>query len=151
MMPPPIAAARIVAATPRRAHVLPRGAFDGCTGGGARAPAQAAGRGRGHRDRSSRSPSVGQSTTTSTVLGGRKLITRDKGFTGLNRPGFRAHSVTGVPPSLRLHAERSTRPRIRLGYAPQAVHQPAGVVPMDPVRGEQFHVGQPVQWAPPEG
>jgi AraC-like DNA-binding protein len=33
----------------------------------------------------------------------------------LNRPGFRAHSVTGVPPSLRLHAQRSGRPRIRPG------------------------------------
>ena len=67
----------------------------------------------------------------------------------VNRLGFRAHSVTGVPPSLRLHAERHAAP-YSTGVWPCRRHQPAGVVPMDPVRGEQFHVGQPVQWAPPE-
>lgn len=34
---------------------------------------------------------------------------------GLNRTGFHAHSVTGVPPSLRLHVQRSGRPRTRPG------------------------------------
>ena len=33
----------------------------------------------------------------------------------LNRTGFRAHSVTGVPPFQRLHVQRSRPPRIRPG------------------------------------
>ncbi len=37
----------------------------------------------------------------------------------VNRPEFRAHLVTGVPPSLRLHVQRSGPPRIRPGvFAP---------------------------------
>ena len=34
--------------------------------------------------------------------------------------------------------------------AAQAMHEPVGVVPVHPVGGEQFHVGQPVQRAMPE-
>ena len=35
--------------------------------------------------------------------------------------------------------------------AAQSVHESVGVVPADPVGGEQFDVGQPVQRAAPEG
>jgi hypothetical protein len=31
------------------------------------------------------------------------------------------------------------------GYALEAVHEPAGVVPVDPVGDQLFHVSQPLQ------
>jgi hypothetical protein len=36
------------------------------------------------------------------------------------------------------------------GCAVQAVHEPAGVVPVDPLGGEHLDVGQPVERTPPE-
>ena len=37
---------------------------------------------------------------------------------------------------------------LRWGCAVEAVHEPAGVVPVDPFGGEQLDVGQPVERTP---
>jgi hypothetical protein len=63
----------------------------------------------------------------------------------MNRPGFRAHSITCVRPVDRHVAWHGRDPRTRVGYASELVHKAMVVVPVDPGSGGFLEVAEPVE------